>query len=79
MLPANRREQQRDVAGREVSSVIMLVVWYVTNSHPLRFVNSRTLMKCTDPLRRGVGAPYQCPLGVGSKLPLLLDADVHTF
>ena len=28
------------------------------------FVNSRTLMGCTDPLRRGVGAPHQCPLGV---------------
>ena len=37
-------------------------------------------MKCADPLLfKGVGAPHQCPLGVGSKLPLLLDADVHTF
>ena len=36
-------------------------------------------MGCADPLRRGVGAPHQCPLRVGSKLPLLLDADVHTF
>ena len=47
-------------------------------------------MGCTDPLRREIGAPYQClsegdrrtpskcPLGVSSKLPLLLDADVHT-
>ena len=26
------------------------------------FANSRTLMGCTDPLRRGVGAPHQCPL-----------------
>ena len=32
-----------------------------------------------DPPSRGVGAPRQCPLGVGSKLPLLIDADVHTF
>ena len=39
-------------------------------------------MGCADPLLPtpfGVGAPHQCPLGVGSKLPLLLDADVHTF
>ena len=37
-------------------------------------------MGCTDPLSsRGVGAPHQCPLGVGSKLPLPLDADVHTY
>ena len=35
-------------------------------------------MGCTDPLKRGVGTPHQFPLGVGSKLPLLLDADVHT-
>ena len=34
-------------------------------------------MGCTDPLRRGVGAPHQCPLGVGSKLPLPLYADVR--
>ena len=27
------------------------------------FVNSRTLMGCTDLLLRGVGAPHQCPLG----------------
>ena len=35
----------------------------------------------SSPLRRGggVGAPHLRPLGVGSKLPLLLDADVHTF
>ena len=26
------------------------------------FANSRRLMGCTDPLRRGVGAPHQCPL-----------------
>ena len=26
------------------------------------FVSPRTLMGCTDPLRRGVGAPHQCPL-----------------
>ena len=40
-------------------------IQYVTNSpHPLRFfVNSRTLMGCTDPLRRGIGAHKQCPLG----------------
>ena len=37
---------------------------YVTNSPPSTsfFANSRTLMGCTDPLRRGVGAPHQCPL-----------------
>ena len=34
-------------------------------------------MGCTDPLRRGVSAPHQCPLGVGSKLPLPLCADVR--
>ena len=50
-------------------------------THPLRFWLTReTLMGCTDPLSsRGVGAPHQCPLGVGSKLPLPLDADVHTY
>ena len=53
-------------------------------THSLRFLlNSRTLMEegrgCTDPLRRGVGAPRQCPLGVGSKLFLPLFADVRTF
>ena len=39
------------------------IAWYVTNSpHPLRFfANSRTLMGCTDPLRREVGAPHPCP------------------
>ena len=36
-------------------------------------------MGCTDALRRGNSAPHQWPLGVGSKLLLLLDADVHTF
>ena len=44
------------------------------------FVNSRTLVGCTETLRKGpgaphqfcgVGAPHQCPLGVGSKLPHL--------
>lgn len=38
----------------------------------IRFVfllnNSRALIRCTGPLRRGVGAPNQCPLGVGSEL-----------
>jgi len=50
-------------------------------THPLRFwYNWRTLMVVpSTPLRKGVGTPHQCPLGVGSKLPLLLDADVHTF
>lgn len=27
-------------------------------------------MRCTDPLRRGVGAPYQRPLGVGMGVKL---------
>ena len=58
-------------------------------THPIRFLLTREhwwgaptpllLMGCTDPLRRGVGAPHQCLVGVGGKLPLLLDADVHTF
>ena len=34
-------------------------------------------MGCTDPIRRGVGAPHQCPLEVGSKLPLSLYPDVR--
>ena len=35
-------------------------------------------MGCTDPLRRrGVGAPHQCPLGVGSTLPLPQYANVR--
>ena len=43
-------------------------------------------MGSTEPLRRklgaphpskGVGAPHQCPLGVGTKLPLPLYADVR--
>lgn len=42
--------------------------WLIDDSTSF-FVNSR----------RGVGASYQCPLGIGSKLPLLPDADVHTF
>ena len=33
------------------------------------FVNSRTLMGCPDPLRRGVGAPPSFPPRVGSRLP----------
>ena len=43
------------------------------------FVISRTLLGCIDPLRREVGAPHQCPFGVGSKLPLPLYADVRAF
>ena len=39
------------------------------------FVNSRTLMGCTDPLRRGVGAPHQCPLE--SVASYLIHADVR--
>ena len=31
----------------------------------------------SNPLRREVGSPHQCPLGVGSKLPLPLYADVR--
>ena len=52
-------------------------LWYVTNSaHPLRFFgNSRTLMGCIDPLRRGVGAPHQCALE--SALPLYADLRLH--
>ena len=52
-------------------------------------VNSRTLIKCTDlpppqkkrkEKKRRLEHPHQCPLGVGSKLPLpLLHADVCTF
>ena len=34
-------------------------------------------MGCTDPLRRGVGAPHQCPLG--SVASYLVYADVRTF
>ena len=58
-----------DAVGRGYVFVLLLSSTlhrhpYVTNSpHPLRFfANSRTLMRCTDPLRRGVGAPHQCPL-----------------
>lgn len=32
-------------------------------------------MGCTHPLRRRFGALHQCPLGVGSTLPLPLYAD----
>lgn len=46
-------------------------------THPLRFLLTRE--HCTGPLRRGVGAPHRYPLGVGRKLRLPLDADVHTF
>ena len=35
-------------------------------------------MGCANLPSKGVGAPHQCPLGVGSKLSLLLDADVCT-
>ena len=51
----------------------------VTSSpHPLRFVvSSRTLLECIDPLRKGVCAPHQCPLG--SVASCLIYADVHTF
>ena len=49
-------------------------------THPLFFL---VQLENTDGVHRtpskGVGAPHQCHLGVGSKLPLLLDADVHTF
>ena len=38
---------------------------------------SRTLMGCTDPLRRDVGAPHQCSLG--SVARYLIYADVRTF
>ena len=38
-------------------------------------VNSRTLMGCTDPLRRGVSAPHLCPLG--SVAIYLICADVR--
>ena len=41
------------------------------------FFNSRTLMGCTDPLRRGVGALHQCPLG--SLGNYLIYADVRAF
>lgn len=41
------------------------------------FVNSRTLMGCTDRLRMGVGAAHQCPLG--SVANYLIHADVRPF
>ena len=44
-------------------------------NHFALFVNSRTLMGCTDPLRRGDGAPHRCPLG--SVASSLIDADVR--
>lgn len=48
---------------------------YVTPPLPIHFFffNWRTLIRCTNP----VGAPYQCPSQVGSKLPLPLYADVR--
>ena len=52
----------------------------IIDDSPTSFLaNARTLVGCTDPLRREMGAPHQCPLGVGSKLPLSLYADVSTF
>ena len=52
----------------------------IIDDSPTSFLaNARTLVGCTDPLRREIGAPHQCPLGVGSKLPLSLYADVSTF
>lgn len=54
------------------SSVLSGSVWGVK-------LDDTVLMGCTDPLRRGVGAPYQRPLGVGSKRPLARDADVRAF
>ena len=43
----------------------------------LLFVNSRTLMGCIDPLRRGVDAPHQCPLESVASYPIY--ADVRAF
>lgn len=45
-------------------------------THSLRLIPAVTAGVCTDPLRRGVGAPPQCPLGVGSRLPLLLTPNI---
>ena len=42
------------------------------------FVNSRTLMGCTDPLKRGVGAPHQCPLESVASYLQLIHADVRS-
>ena len=73
------RTQETNI-GNFIADTIRTYSVIQSMTHPLRFLfNSRTLIGCTDPLRRGVGAPHQCPLGVGSKLPLLRDADVHTF
>ena len=40
-------------------------------------VNSRTLAGCIDPLRRGVGALHQCPLGSVSSYLVYADVHVH--
>ena len=53
--------------------------WPVTtppNTTTSFFVSSRTLIGCTDPLRRGVGAPHQSPLGLIASY--LIYADVRT-
>ena len=48
-------------------------------THPLRFSFTREILMVvpSTPLRREVDALHQCPLGVGSKLPLPLYADVR--
>ena len=64
MLGKSDRDKAR-FAGRSVN---------IDDSSTSFFVNSRTLMGCTDPLKRGVGAPHQCPLE--SVASYLIHADV---
>ena len=43
----------------------------------LFFANSRTLMGCTDPLKKGVGVSRQCPLGSVARDMIYADVRVH--
>ena len=56
----------------EAEKWVACVMTLMTSSTSI-FLPSRTLMGCTDPLRKEVNTPHQCPLalGAGSKLPHL--------
>jgi len=69
--------------GGEVAADLLPDTWPVDRGQcrlpptTLVFVNPRKLMGCSNPLRRGVGAPHQCPLG--SLASYLIYADLRTF
>ena len=65
---AARRRQQQQAVRADEASVTTLPPTPLTTS---LFVNSRTLMGCTDPLRRGGRRTPSVPSRLGSKLPHL--------